>query len=157
MEKQVKAYYKYAKTLDYQTLVQEGTLCCLSLVQDVLDLSSGEIRSQDEFTNRVCTFVVSVLMVCKADGTLSDREVNYISQTTALPVTEVRSMASDVSLTSEDGTAVGFAIAENIKTKQEFDSLIKYCTFVSAVDGSFSIGEKILIEAYTNLGKKLRF
>ena len=155
MEKKLQDYLRYAKTLDYEALVQEGRLCWMNLLKNVQDFSSGEIISEDEFDRRVCAFSVSTFLVCVADGDLSIKEIVYISQTTGLSQATVASTAVDAAKLSKDGKTAAIIIGRGITSQAAFDALVKYCAFLSAVDGSVSYDEEKLIKAVVSLGNAI--
>lgn len=147
----IKNYIKFAKTLSFDQLVEEGLNCSVKLVGTVMDLNTGVIKSYDLFAEKMGAITLALCQTAYNDLILSDKELEFISKTISIPADELENMIIELrpsTLFEASNNQVGVInqIRSVFTSKDELLILAKYIILVSLADGRITLAEKMFAD-----------
>lgn len=154
----LKSYVKYAKTLNYNQLVEEGKFLSTKLIGTAFDPQTGEMISQEKFKN-TRTAIINALCFSTLYNGLSEREIEFICITLntgdflLVSTNEVKDIIREfISKNYSEATDNFVDVMETIEdafTKEDdILTLAKYIILLCASDGNISFYEKNFIKVF---------
>lgn len=153
MEKDVKEYAAYAKTLSFDELVGEGRKCISKVTDSVKSTETESTGLANIPAGKMLALAMGVFNMVKADDEISDKEMDFVTDTTGVNRADLEDLVADVDDSFEGAKAMAYMILKNFKTSDEVNALIRYCVLLSAVDGDVSFIEKSLTNVFGILEK----
>ncbi|MBQ2964549.1 MAG: hypothetical protein IJE14_07800 [Clostridia bacterium] len=152
MNDMLKNYIKFVNTLNFNQLVEEGKICSVKLIGTVVDLSTGTIKSQDLYANKMSTIFLALCQSTIYNG-VTEKEIEFICETS--PVTRDIVIETINGLVTNSFSEALSNIQELIpmirsefKSKDELLTLAKYIILLCGVDGSVTLSEKQFIKIF---------
>ncbi len=163
MQKEIEKYLNYAKGLTYDERVREGRIFVKNFAVNSLMDSATLGEAKQDYTEKIAVLLINMCMYSFGDNVFSAKEIEFMADVIEDPISVVERMAQRVkehmtvgaAESAEFGKEVGDAIAQHVKTTEDYLAFCKLITLVMIADGDFSYMENfalsILANAYGSL------
>lgn len=153
MEKELTNFIADAKAMSYDELVAEGRKCISELAEAVNSVETENSGLAYIPTSKMLALATGVFTMVKADAEISEKEMNFLADTTGVDRVDLEDLAADVETSFTGAKAMIYMILKNLKTSNEVEALVRYSALLSAVDGDVSFIEKSLANVFSILEK----